>query len=197
MVDDGDKRANQTTASSPPSSPCPQLADSPTAINFSSIMASLSPLPPLPSETVLQILSHLSLPDLSSAIRASSGLFSLMMAHQQGIYHRMAISHGYIDNEQERNLTLDQLSARVGSLEGVTSWRDVCESQADGIRRRMGRAHQRGRRVVMFRLPPADARPQLEYRDLSIRLEMEYAPRRLADQDRQGASDHHHHRPQR
>lgn len=93
-------------------------------------MSSLSPLPPLPSETVLQILAHLSLPDLASAVRVSSGVWSLAQAHGQGLYHRMAISHGYVDNDQERDLTLEQLSARVGSLHGVTSWTDVCEYPA-------------------------------------------------------------------
>ena len=123
---------------------------------ISPIMTSLSPLSPLPSETVLQIIAHLSLPDLASVLRVSSGLWSLVHAHQQGIYHAMAITHGYIGNGDDTEVTLDQLSKRTGPLEGVASWHEVCEYQRPDDARVRVRAHP-DRRLLNDRFQQAIA----------------------------------------
>lgn len=103
-----------------------------------SSQTSLSPLPPLPSETLLQILGHLALPDLAWALRVNSSWLLLVQHHQQGIFKTMAIAHGYLNEaEGELGMTLEQLGAREGLLKGVESWRDLCElARGDGRERR-------------------------------------------------------------
>jgi hypothetical protein len=81
----------------------------------------------LPAEVTLSVLSHLPIPSLLSLPVLSHQWFDFFATNQLIIFHRAAISHGYIN--PEILMLEDALSLNTGRpWAGSTSWEDFCKS---------------------------------------------------------------------
>ena len=77
----------------------------------------------LPSDVFLHIFSYLSLHDLRNVELVSRETHSLLLAHEESIYHQAAISYGFVESQ---TLLEDAIASGGSLLSGVRDWKEYC-----------------------------------------------------------------------
>lgn len=92
-------------------------------------MSAASPLAPLPSETVVQILTFLDLATISAVVRLNSSWLALVLSSRQAIYRALAVHHRLA----EPGLDLHGIIAQDRTLRGCETWYELCTSRSLSI----------------------------------------------------------------